>query len=132
MIEDRDGAGGYESGQDMDSLASNFAQVADRMQQQVDAIRQAVSGASAGSYEASAEDGSVKVRVDGRPRVKELYVGAKAVRLGRDALAASVLKTVNEALDAARQGVRDTTLAHLDPEMRTVVERGIQESEGDR
>jgi DNA-binding protein YbaB len=88
-------------------------------------LEQAMAAARERTYVAEAADGEVRVTVDGRPRVTEVYVSARAVRNGPDSLGAAIAEAANAAVRAARDGANETLLDGLDPAMRAAVERGL-------
>jgi DNA-binding protein YbaB len=91
-------------------------------------LEQAMAAARARTYVAESADGEVRVTVDGRPRVTEVYVSARAVRNGPGPLGAAITEAANVAVRVAREGANEALLDGLDPAMRAAVEEGLTES----
>jgi DNA-binding protein YbaB len=88
-------------------------------------LEEALAAARRQTYTAASADGEVRVTVDGRPRVVEVSVGARAVRAGAGALGAAIAEAANAAMRAAGQGTNEALLDGLDPAMRAAVEEGL-------
>ncbi|HEU5156904.1 MAG TPA: YbaB/EbfC family nucleoid-associated protein [Streptosporangiaceae bacterium] len=88
-------------------------------------LEHAMATAREQTYTGESADGEVRVTVDGRPRVREVYVSARAVRSGPGPLGAAITEAANEAVRAAREGAAETLLDGLDPAMRAAVEDGL-------
>jgi DNA-binding protein YbaB len=93
-------------------------------------LEQAMADARERTYVAESADGEVRVTVDGRPRVTEVYVSARAVRNGPGPLGAAITEAANAAVRVAREGANEALLDGLDPDMRAAVEEGLAESTG--
>jgi DNA-binding protein YbaB len=102
------------------TIAAAEAQLAELQQALTDAGRQTHEGVSA--------DGAVRVVVDGRPRVIELNVNARAVRIGATPLGQAIMEAANAAIRAAQEGANETLLAGLDPGLRAAMEEGLAEA----
>jgi len=81
------------------------------------------------TYAAESADGEVRVTVDGRPRVVEVHVSARAVRDGADALGAAITEAANAAVRLAKAGTNEALLDGLDPTMRAAIEEGLAATE---
>jgi DNA-binding protein YbaB len=88
-------------------------------------LEQAMADARERTYVAESADGDVRVTVDGRPRVTEVYVSARAVRNGPGPLGAAITEAANAAVRVAREGANEALLDGLDPAMRAAVAEGL-------
>jgi DNA-binding protein YbaB len=112
------------------AVSEIFSRTIAAAQAQQARLEQAISAADERTYVAESADGEVRVTVDGRPRVTEVYVSARAVRNGPGPLGAAITEAANAAVRVAREGANEALLDGLDPAMRAAVEQGLAEREG--
>lgn len=109
------------------AVSEGFEQTIAAAERQLAQVQQALTDAGRQTYEGESADGAVKVIVDGRPRVVELHVTARAVRDGTGPLGHAIIEAANAAIRAAHDGTSETLFAGLDPGMRVAMEEGLTE-----
>ncbi len=106
------------------SAGQELRQKAGELQQRATEIQASVSAATARQYTADVSNGEVRVTVDGRPRVTEVYVDPRLIR--SPSLGALVTEALNAAMTQAREGTRDAMLDGLDESTRALVAGALQ------
>jgi DNA-binding protein YbaB len=112
------------------AVSEIFGRTVAAAQAQQTQLEQAMAAAKERTYVAESADGEVRVTVDGRPRVTEVYVSARAVRNGPGPLGAAITEATNAAVRVARQGANEAVLDGLDPATRAAIEEGLAETAG--
>lgn len=112
------------------AVSEIFSRTVAAAQAQQTRLEEAVTAAKERTYAGESADGEVRVTVDGRPRVTEVYVSARAVRNGPGSLGAAITEAANAAVRVAREGANEALLDGLDPAMRAAVEQGLTDSAG--
>ena len=112
------------------SVSKIFSRTIAAAEAQQARLEQAMAAAGERTYVAESADGEVRVTVNGRLRVTEVYVSARAVRNGPGPLGAAITEAANAAVRVAREGANEALLDGLDPAMRAAVEKGLTESAG--
>ena len=107
------------------ALSEIFGRTIAAAEAQQATLEQAMAGARERTYAGESADGEVRVTVDGRPRVTEVYVSARAVRKGPGPLGAAITEAANAALRVAKEGANEALLDGLDPAMRAAIEEGL-------
>lgn len=115
---------------DLSVLLADVGRVTSVMQGQLAELQGTIEAAKEQAYEATAADESVRVTVNGCPRVTRLSVGPKAIRSGPEALGAWIAEAVNAATSKARAGVQSALLDGLSPEMSAVIAAEITNATG--
>lgn len=114
-------AGGY----DLGAMGDKLAWLAEDLRRTGDQLRHVVDGLGELAWTAEASDGSVRVVVDGRCRVTDLYLGPHLLRLDPDVVDPMVTGVVNDALSQARVGRERALLEGLPPAVRGNVEETV-------
>lgn len=112
------------------AVSEIFGRTVAAAQAQQAQLEQAMAAAEERTYVGESADGEVRVTVDGRPRVTEVYVSARAVRNGPGPLGAAITEAANAAVRVARQGANEAVLDGLDPAIRTAIEEGLASAGG--
>jgi DNA-binding protein YbaB len=117
---------------DPDAVSAVLEQTIATAEEQLAQIRQTLTDSRRQTYTGEAAGGAVRVVVDGRPRVVELYVGARIVREGAGSLGKAIVEAANIAVRAARDGTNQTLLAGLAPDLRASMEEELAAAERER
>jgi DNA-binding protein YbaB len=113
---------------DPTEVSGIFEQTIAAAERQLAQVQQALTDTGRQTHEGTSADGAVRVIVDGRPRVVELHVSARAVRDGAGPLGQAIVAAVNAAIRAAQEGANEILLAGLDPGMRAAMTEGLAEA----
>jgi DNA-binding protein YbaB len=112
-------------------LAGEVAAIAAGMRGAATDLAAAAAAASLRQYQARSDDDAVTVTVDGSPRVTSIRCDDRAAGYRLAHLEAVLTATVNQALDAARQGGKEALLGAAGPGLEPFL-RGAVDAAGGR
>jgi DNA-binding protein YbaB len=124
---------GEESGRPADDYAVAVSQAFDQTIAAAEAqraqLQTTVTDAQRLTYTGESADGTIRVTVDGRPRVTEVGVHPRALRNEAGTLGQAIAEAANAAIRAAADGTNQAVLAGLGPGLRAAVADAIAEAE---
>jgi DNA-binding protein YbaB len=113
----------------MAGVADDFERLAGQMRHTANAMAATLAQAASASYQVSSSGDEVTVDTDGRPRITDLRIAPRAMRLDSVALGELITQTLNAGLRTARQASQAAVVDGLDPAMRATFTAGMSEAD---